>query len=125
MKECTCKGTKLLPLIKNGKVIPNAFVHCQCYEEESTNPITPADYDFPMSDTFREYSYRYCGVPDPRYIPPQDNLEERLDSLEERISNTVPPSRTELQQVKGQLNYLFLKQKEYEANRLKKRADII
>ena len=45
-----CKGEELLPFIKNGNVIPYAWVYCECHEErEHYWPISPDDFDFPMS----------------------------------------------------------------------------
>jgi len=72
-----CDGSGLLPLIKeDGKIIPHTFVYCSCKEDdrEHYQSPMPIDYDFPMSDTFRGYSYQYCGVPDPAYVPPQLDL---------------------------------------------------
>ena len=53
-----CNQTGLLPFIKNSKVIPYAFVYCDCYHEELEHykPTRPESlYDFPCSPTFRAY----------------------------------------------------------------------
>jgi len=44
------------------------------------------DFDYPMSDTFRGYSYEYCGVPDPA----KSDAEPR-----EEIVTTPEPSNKE------------------------------
>ena len=69
-----CNHIGLLPFVKDGKIIPNAFIDCECKLNipEHLDParIQPEDFDFPMSDTFRGFSYEYCGQLDPSYIPP-------------------------------------------------------
>ena len=52
-------------------------------------------FDFPCSDTFRGYAYEYYGEPDPDYIPPQPDLteiENRLNNLESEMArlNNMP-----------------------------------
>ena len=64
-EKCNRKG--LLPFIKNGKTIPHAFVNCECrlqiQEEEYDHyrDIRPEDFDYPMSDTFRELTFELYG----------------------------------------------------------------
>ena len=52
-----CNHTSLLPFVKNGKVIPNAFIDCECKqpEVEEYTPITSNHIDFPCSYLFRAY----------------------------------------------------------------------
>ena len=71
MTKCSrCNGSGLIPFVKNGKVVPHAWIDCDCKQQvEHYQPITPADFDFSMSDTFRAFSYQYCNQPDPGYIP--------------------------------------------------------
>ena len=82
-----CNSTGLLPFIKDGKVIPHVHLHCECRIEADSQyhytPLKPDDYDFPMADSFRAMSYRDCGVQDPGYVPPQPDLED----LEDRIND--------------------------------------
>jgi ssDNA-binding Zn-finger/Zn-ribbon topoisomerase 1 len=76
-KKCPvnkCDGSGLIPFVKNGKVIPDARIYCECHPIYGLNPepehyraFEPEDFDFPMSDTFRGFSYAYCGLPDPGY----------------------------------------------------------
>jgi len=92
MKSCPykkCDGSGLIPLIKNNKVIPGAYHHCDCHsvyglnpEPEHYHPICPEDYDFPMSETFRGFSYAYCGVPDPQKASQQVSPAETLPKKE-------------------------------------------
>lgn len=51
-----CNDTRLLPFVKNGVIIPNVFVDCECKlaEDDRHNPdryntILPEDIDFPVS----------------------------------------------------------------------------
>ena len=70
----TCPKCKdgLIPFVKNGKVVPHAWLDCECKQQvEHYQPLTPDMFDFPMSDTFRGFSYEYCNQPDPGYIPPE------------------------------------------------------
>ena len=62
-----CNGTKLIPFIKDGRLISHAWIDCECKQPEAERyqSIKIEDFDYPMSDAFRTFSYRYCGVPDP------------------------------------------------------------
>lgn len=64
-----CNHTGLLPFIKDGKVIPHSFIDCECKLSlpEYYDPVRerPEDFDFPMSDSYRGWSFWYCGQPDP------------------------------------------------------------
>ncbi len=62
-----CKGEQRLPLInKEGKVIPYAWVYCECYKQEHEyyGALKPGDFDFPMSNSvyrFLCYEYGWLG----------------------------------------------------------------
>lgn len=75
-----CNHTGLLPFVKNGKIIPNAFIDCECKFSlvEHYDPVRlhPEDFDFPMSDTFRAYSFEYCGQLDPDLIMLSTGIKE-------------------------------------------------
>jgi len=63
---CTiCNNKKLLPLKrKDGTVVPHAFVDCECKQDETNHhDISPEDFDFPMSATFREFTFETYGSP--------------------------------------------------------------
>lgn len=69
MPNCPiCGRSGLIPFVKDGKVIENAFQDCECkldLARESYHPIKVEDFDYPVSDTFRDYSFEYCGAIDP------------------------------------------------------------
>jgi len=71
-----CDGSGLLPFVgKDGNVRNDTFLFCDCHSQYGIDVKdhyhTPRleDYDFPCSDTFRSWSYEYCGETDPGYIP--------------------------------------------------------
>lgn len=71
-----CKDTGKIPLKnKEDKIIPFAWQFCQCnpypYGHEFLRQPQLDDFDFPMSEDWRAYTYHYCGVPDPAYKAPQ------------------------------------------------------
>ena len=91
-----CSKTGLLPFVKNGKVIPNALVDCECKLSliEHYDPVRPlpSDFDFPMSDIFRAYTYQYCNQQDPllEMQPPWGSREEELpDSNNISITDSI------------------------------------
>lgn len=50
----------------SGKPIPNSYALCECNPEEEIEhyrDIRPEDFDFPMSDIFREFSFELYGRP--------------------------------------------------------------
>ncbi len=65
-----CKGTKLIPFKKDGSVVPNAWIHCSCYEEEPEHyhPVLPEDFDFPMSYDFRAYVNGEPSIEPPKIV---------------------------------------------------------
>lgn len=90
-----CDGSGLIPFIKNGKIIPNAWRHCDCHPIYGLNPEPeyyrerqPDDYDFPMSSTFRTWTYEHCEASDPGYVPQQ--LEQSKDKILELHENRIP-----------------------------------
>lgn len=75
-----CDGSGLIPFIKKGKTIPFVWVHCECHEDkEPYQSHQIEDFDFPMSDTFRAYSYQYCNESDPGYVPIQRDIDREMD----------------------------------------------
>jgi len=86
MGDCPkCNGTSLIPLVKDGKVIPHTFLHCECYEEELDHyyPLRKEDFDFSMSYSYYRGLSQYHGWPDPGTdIVEESNLEDRIDNLE-------------------------------------------
>jgi len=114
-----CDGSGLIPLVKNGKVVPYAWLYCDCHpvyglnpEPEHYHPVRPEDYDFPMSETFRAWTYEHCGIPDPGYVPPRADiadLEDRIGNLEAISAEPGQVPRRyhdQLQQLRAQVLYL-------------------
>ncbi len=71
-KKCPlnkCDGTGKLPFVKDGRLILDTYIFCDCREDNperlSQNRAKPSDFDFPMSDIFRGYSFEYSGKTDP------------------------------------------------------------
>jgi len=67
MAKCSiCGGSGLVPFIKEGKVIANAYLNCTCKPEpvDHYEPLKPDDFDYPMSSDFRAASFEYCGQAD-------------------------------------------------------------
>lgn len=77
MKCNQCDGSGLIPFRrKDGSVVSNAFIYCDCRKDEPEHYHQPdtSDFDFPCSSAFRGYSYIQCGLPDPGYRPPEPEL---------------------------------------------------
>ncbi len=59
-----CKQTGLLPFVKNEKEVPNTFIDCECKlalsEHFDPAKLQPEDFDFPMSETFRAFTFDFC-----------------------------------------------------------------
>ena len=81
-----CGGNGILPFKKNGQVIPFVWLDCSCKldnpEPEHYQLLSPADFDLPCSDTFRGYSFEYCGQPDPGTIQQEHTPEVKRDTME-------------------------------------------
>jgi len=102
---CKCGGSGLVPFVKDGRIIPNVWIDCpHCYQQpvEHYQPLTPADFDFPCSDTFRGFSYQYCNQPDPGYIPPTPEA----PAPKPIHHYHVDISKRLLQNIEGQVKYL-------------------
>lgn len=60
-----CNHTGYLPFIKKGKLIPHAFINCECKDSilEHDLFIHPPEYDFPCSPTYRDFEhYQKTGL---------------------------------------------------------------
>ena len=79
MKGCErCNHTGLLPFVKKGRVIPNAFLDCSCHEEvDHYTPVRPEDFDFPMSYDYYRSLCQYHGWTDPGDDRPSDKKEDK------------------------------------------------
>lgn len=106
-KDCRykkCDGSGLIPFVKNGRTVPFAWVHCECREDkEPYQSHRIEDFDFPMSDSFRGYSFQYCGETDPGYMQ-RDITDEELMPIKEVIKEEI--SYKQLDSIRGQLIYI-------------------
>lgn len=126
-----CGGGGLIPFVnREGKVIPHAFTHCDCHpiygletEAEHWHDIQPDDYDFPMSETFRAWTYEHCGVPDPASTTDETQQDEtgehdsppKIVEVIHRVSSMGRKEFALLQEHDRTLKYLMGKAKEREA----------
>ena len=99
-----CNGGGLIPFIKNGKVISNAWLECSCkgVEPERFRDIRPEDFDYPMSATFRSHTYQHTNQPDPGYVAPEP---QALPS-KAIYHYHVDISKQILRNLEGQVKYL-------------------
>lgn len=100
-----CGGTKLIPLKnKEGKVIPHAWLFCECYEEppENYHPLSPSDFDFPISYSYYRSLCHYHGWPDPGPDIAPATIAER----EIRPAFRPRPIDKEIDQLKSQFLYV-------------------
>ena len=74
-----CNNTGLIPFIKkDGTVSSYAKVFCDCHEDELEYdyPISPEDFDFPMSYDFRSFiEERFTGKPLPALEPKTEDIQ--------------------------------------------------
>ena len=95
-----CDGSGLLPFTKNGKLVPHVRLHCECHPQHPDNArdryLAPelADFDFPMSDTFRGWTFDHVGVDDPARVgstsgesPDYHELWDEVDELRLRLKS--------------------------------------
>ena len=112
MTKCSkCDGTGLLPLIKpDGTISRYAKVFCECHEDEPSHDycgeLNPSDFDFAMSDSFRGFSYQYCGQPDPGYTPREVKQEPQVVEHIHRHSSIGRQEFAKLQDMSNEIKYL-------------------
>lgn len=101
-----CGGSGKLPAIgvRSGKVLPHAFIWCSCHQDEEEHyvPFTPDNFDFPMSGTFRAWTFEESGRPDPGATRAPDITQEKQASASR--GPALPSS--DLQQIKTELRHL-------------------
>jgi hypothetical protein len=118
----TCQGKKLIPFVKNGRVIPNAYQDCpDCYQEpvEHYQQLRAGDFDFACSDSWRGfYHERYEGH-DPGFVPEPPPPPMPLEQIiVHRHSNMGKQEYDLLQQTARKLDWL-----EKKVTEKKKRED--
>ncbi|KKL72643.1 hypothetical protein LCGC14_2082880 [marine sediment metagenome] len=121
MKCEKCKDTGLLPFTrKDGSIAHACYTDCDCKDlRETLQPVTVDAFDYAMSQSFRAYSFEYCGIPDPGYSPPATNtdVDDRLNDLEAEVCSGIPGKYTEeLNQLKGRILHLQSKMIEKKKN---------
>jgi len=107
MTNCPkCNGTGLIPFRrKDGSIVPYAWVDCECKAEpvEHYQPLTPADFDFPCSSSWRAYYWQEYGGRDPGDIPAPSIATEPEKPKAEPLRQA---EREQVAQLKGQLIYI-------------------
>ncbi len=60
-----CNDTKLIPFVnKQGQLRNDAFLDCECKVDEPDHyDIRPEDFDYPMSQSYREFTFEQYGRP--------------------------------------------------------------
>ncbi len=109
-RDCEkCNHTGLIPFKnKAGKVIPNAFLHCDCHpiyglnpEPEHYQPVRPEDFDFSMSYSYYRSLCQYHGWADPG----SDIMPEPQPKAPHSIFELDIESKKAIQQIKAQVLY--------------------
>ena len=104
-----CNHTGLIPFIKNGKIIPNTFLFCECHEEhEYHSSSKPSNFDFPMSygvyrSLCQQYGWNDLG-PDRPSEPVKPQPREQV--IVHRHSNISKQDYDLLQQTARRVAYL-------------------
>ena len=117
-----CDGSGLIPFKKNGQIVPYAWSHCDCHpiyglepEPERYHIPEPEDYDFPMSSTFRAYSFEYCEREDPGKGPAV--IEKEVGPFLLPEPEWAKPQWDYIQQLRAMVNYLNNKVTELQVKR--------
>lgn len=101
-----CNYTGLLPFIKDGRRIDNAFLHCECHEVNQPDhytPVRPEDYDYPMSwDSWRSIC-QLNGWPVPTSERPEPSQEEPEGEGAQQLRGEVKDLRRQLQASRQQV----------------------
>jgi len=108
-----CNDTGLVPSkvlgVFSKKPIPNCWENCECRDEtEHYQRLRPSDFDFPMSETFRAFTYQYCNQPDPGLIsePPETTpqvIEHRHSDMSHKDYDLLQQTANELKHIREQL----------------------
>ena len=127
-----CHDSGLIPFVRYGKVIANAWLDCKCKESprDHYRAVTPSDFDFACSDSWRGYYHEEFGGRDPtntgsyRELPDITAVEDRITDLELEQDlgknwQTSKVWRHQVEQLKSQV--LFLQSKLNEHTKPKER----
>lgn len=116
-----CNHTGLIPsrvLGKfSGKPIPNCLEDCECKDSipEHYPPLSPSDFDFPMSYDFHRSLCNHHGWQDPGSceLPEERSRKEAYAQLDEQPKTTVVIHRSaakeaqRISQLEAKVNYLL------------------
>ena len=124
-REMTCKiceGKQQIPFVKNGKTISYAFVDCECKVEKHDHfqQIRPEDFDYSMSDTYRDFTFELYGRPwersgslyEPEEAPATEPIEidpydaQEIAHLNRRHQYQIDQVRNELINVRQQIQQI-------------------
>ncbi len=116
-----CNDTGLLPFIKNGKTIPNAFVYCECHDDDPPphREVRPGDIDFPVSYGVYRGLCQEFGWPDPGSCEPPEQVSNPLGeepSWNRRQWDVVQSLRGEVNHLHKEVIELSSKQKQKKDN---------
>ncbi len=106
-----CNGEQLIPFKrKDGTIVPHTFLHCECKVEEHRpyRELRPEDFDFPLSESFREFTFEQYGQPWERrreIYQPEERPETAPTSQpwDQRQQNQIDQTRAELRHIKQKL----------------------
>lgn len=119
-----CDGSSLIPLkSKDGSIVPYAWIDCECKapDIEGYQALRLGDFDFPMSDAFRGFSFEQSGEPDPGPCEP---------ALEEQVYTPPEPQWKKEQwqyvgQLRAQINHLNKKFIELEKTKKRSKRNVL
>ena len=109
-----CNRTGLLPFVKEGRVVPNAYLNCECRVVDESYHYLNIDtdaFDFPMSGHYREFTFEQYGrpweqrseiyqpeePPEPIEIDPVDSQE--IAQLNRRHQYQIDQTRSEIKRL--------------------------
>lgn len=101
-----CNGTGRIPFRRvDGSIVPNAWVWCDCHEEEPHYiPHSIDDFDFPMSWSWWRYYRRQEGLSDP--VPDISPHEEPRRPMAISNMDTAERLQNQINLLHGQMAYL-------------------
>ncbi len=130
-----CDGKGLLPFVlPDGTISKFAKVFCDCHpvygvnpELEHFRPVTPEDYDFPMSFDFRTWTYWQSSFPDPmpQSLQATKSPEEPPKEVIHRYSGMERQEFALLQKTSNAVKYLLSKVEEMEKKKAKPKRDYL
>lgn len=106
-----CKGEQKLPLInKKGKIVPYAWVFCECRIEPEYYPsLKPSDFDFPVSFSFYRSLCQEHGWPDPGSDYPVEDKPQVIEHIHRHIhynSSLSQKEHDDMEQIKRKSIYI-------------------